>query len=67
MEFNLNRLKAERIARGLTLADVAEIIDMSESGYSRVESGKRKLTLDKFVKVITFMNIDLTNISIFFN
>lgn len=35
MEFNRNRLKAERIARGLTVQEMGEVLGVSKGTYSK--------------------------------
>lgn len=39
-------LKEKRTERGLTMAQVAERLDLTESYYSLVESGKRQQKMD---------------------
>lgn len=66
MAFDYNRLKAERIAKDMTLAEMAKLIGMSESGYSLIESGKRSLTIERFAEILEKLSIPESSISIFF-
>lgn len=40
MQFNYNRLKAERIARGLTVQEMADFLGIAKGTYSKKEMGK---------------------------
>ena len=66
MRFNFKRLKAERIAKGLTLAEMGDAIEVSESGYKRIEDGERKLGVDQFAKLVERLGFDQDRIHIFF-
>jgi len=39
-------LKQKRTEKGLTMADIAEKLDLTESYYSRIESGDRQKIMD---------------------
>lgn len=43
MAFNLNRLKAERVARGYTQAQFANKLQMSREAYAKRESCRGRL------------------------
>ena len=66
MKFNFKRLKAERIAKGLTLAEMGESMDISESGYKRIEDGERKLGVDQFAILAEKLGFGQSTIHIFF-
>lgn len=66
MLFNNKRLKAERIAKGFTLEEMGRVIDISASGYKRIEDGQRKLGVDKFAELAIKLGYDAESIHIFF-
>lgn len=66
MDFNYRRLKAERVAKGFTIAEMGETIGVTESGYSLIENGNRKLGVDQFAKVAEKLGFDQSRIHIFF-
>lgn len=45
--FNGARLKAARLYRGLTIADVASMSDVSKQAISQFENGKQNLSLKR--------------------
>lgn len=53
------RLRAMRRARGLTLADLAGRVGMSVSGLSRLESGRRRPTLDLLLPLAADLRVGL--------
>lgn len=56
------RLRALRTRSGLTLADLAETTDISVSTLSRLESGKRKATLELLVPLARAHRVPLDNL-----
>lgn len=46
MESLRDWLKKERTDRGLTMAEMAKKLDLTESYYSRIESGERQKRMD---------------------
>lgn len=67
MQFNLKRLKAERIARGLTPDDMGKVIGMEGNSYRRIENGTRKLSVDNFALILGKLDIRNEDILLFFN
>ncbi len=63
---NLNRLKAERIANGISEAEMGEKLDKSSSIIYKYENGSRNLSLDTFCKMIDVMGFEAKDVSIFF-
>ncbi|GLU48310.1 helix-turn-helix domain-containing protein [Nocardiopsis ansamitocini] len=53
------RLRALRQARGITLAELSETTDISLSTLSRLESGKRKPTLELLLPLAKAYNVQL--------
>ncbi|EWS81705.1 XRE family transcriptional regulator [Brachybacterium phenoliresistens] len=56
------RLRAMRLERGLTLADVAERTGLSQSGLSRLETGHRQPTLDLLIPLAEMYRVSLERI-----
>lgn len=66
MTFDLNRLKAERVARGLEQDDVADRVGIDRSTYSRYETGARGLTVEVFVGIANAIGLKADQMSVFF-
>jgi HTH-type transcriptional regulator/antitoxin HipB len=66
MEFNYNRLKAERIAKGLTVQQMADELGVSKSTYSKKENGKLPVTVEEFSVISNKLGIPIERIGIFF-
>ncbi|MFE3588273.1 XRE family transcriptional regulator [Streptomyces niveus] len=56
------RLRALRRARGLTLADVAAVTGVSESTLSRLESGRRRASLELLLPLARTYNVPLDDL-----
>lgn len=48
MYFDYNRLKGERIAKGYTVQEMADVLGVSKGTYSKKENGKIPITVDDF-------------------
>lgn len=66
MEFNYNRLKAERIARGLTVQEMADFLGITKGTYSKKENGKISLTVEDFSLISNKLKITRETMNIFF-
>lgn len=67
MTVNYRRLKAERIARGLTQDEMAEKMGWnSRTPYAKRENGIVSLSADELIKAATILEIPLNNLEIFF-
>lgn len=66
VEFDVKRLKAERIAKGLTQEDVANALGVTRSWYAMKENGRRNITLEEFSKILDALGYDESNVHIFF-
>lgn len=53
------RIRALRIARGLSLADLAARAHLSQSTLSRIENGQRRLALDQLVTLARILDTTL--------
>lgn len=66
MEFDLGRLKAERVAAGLTQKEMANKIGVNVTTYMRYENGESKMGIDLFSKYLNVLGYDQSKVSIFF-
>ena len=66
VEFDVKRLKAERIAKGLTQEDVANALGVTRSWYAMKENGRRNITLEEFSKILDALGYYESNVHIFF-
>lgn len=66
MELDLKRLKAERIASGLTQEEVAKEFGKTRAWYAKRENGFIPIGADELAKIAGLFNIDINKISIFF-
>ena len=67
MKFNYNRLKAERIAKGLTVQDMADELGITKGAYSKKENGKIAVTVEDFSLISNKLGISHEQINIFFS
>lgn len=65
-DFNLARLKAERIARGYSQQKFARALGVSYVTYNQKENGKKPISIDQFVKILEILKIPDNEINIFF-
>lgn len=66
MKFDYNRLKAERIAKGFTVEEMANALGIAKSTYSKKENGKISVTVDDFSIISSKLEIPKEKIGIFF-
>lgn len=66
MKLNLKRIKAERIANGLTQADVAEALKITRSSYALRENGHTNWTIDNLTSFCELIGLGPNEIGIFF-
>ncbi|MBS7576497.1 MULTISPECIES: helix-turn-helix transcriptional regulator [unclassified Enterococcus] len=67
MKFNLNRLKAERIAKKYSQQEIADKLNWSRSVYTKRENGSVPLGVDELADIVTVLEIPEDRISIFFS
>lgn len=53
----MNNLRAARRAKGLTQAEVAQAIGLTQNGYSYWENGKAKIDRDQLIKLATLFEV----------
>lgn len=66
MNFDYKRLKAERIANGFTVEEMANCLDISKGAYSKKENGKSSISVDEFVLIANKLKIKKDMLDIFF-
>ena len=58
-----NRLRILRINNSLTQENMADILDMSQSAYSKIERGERKVSIEHLRKVCNHFNLRFEEIT----
>lgn len=66
MTFNLQRLKAERVAEGMTQEQFASRIGMSRIAYAKREAGIVDISVEELSKIMDALGYDSSKVSIFF-
>lgn len=67
MKLDLKRLRAERVACGLSQEDVAKKFGKTRSWYAKRENGFVSIGADELAKIAGIFNIDDKRIAIFFD
>lgn len=67
MKFNLRRLRAERVAKGLTQAELASKIGISRSAYVLKENGDRDIGIDEFTRILDALGFTKDQLPLFFD
>ncbi len=57
------RLRKVRMEHHLSQAEVAEILGMSQQGYSHIENGRAELKIDKLIKLCKFYKVSADYLS----
>lgn len=65
-EFNVKRMKAERIAKGISISDMAKKLGMTPGTYSKKENGHIRINVDDLAKVIEVLELPQDKCGIFF-
>lgn len=66
MTLNLLRLRAERIAKGMTQEEMAERLGISRAAYAKREAGIVDIGANELAAISEVLGIDRDHISIFF-
>lgn len=67
MSLDLNRLKAERVAKGLTQEEMAQKMGWTSRGpYTKRESGDIDIGVNEFLKIISILGYSKEQAGIFF-
>lgn len=65
-EFNIRRMKAERVAKGISVKDMSERMGMTQGTYSKKENGKIRVNVDDLAKVFEILELNEGDCGIFF-
>lgn len=66
MRFNLQKLRYERMSRMIPQEVVASALNISRSYYHKKETGKAKITVEEFGKILDVLGIPEREIVNFF-
>lgn len=67
-EFNLLRLKAERVARGMKMEEMSRLMGFKYvNQYQKREAGKTPIKVDEFAKIMEIFSLDMGQSAIFFD
>ena len=66
LKLDLNRLKAERIAKGWDQAEFAHKLVMSRTSYSKRENGLVNISIKELARMMSLLGFSKDKISIFF-
>ena len=58
-----NHLRKVRVSKGLSGNELASIINLSQQQVSRYELGINKLSLEKLIEIVIFLEIDINDIT----
>jgi len=61
MEKIRNFLRKRRIQMGKTQLEVAQVIRLSQSAYSRIETGQRALQVKELLELLQFYGFEMIN------
>jgi transcriptional regulator with XRE-family HTH domain len=57
----LNIIREKRKIANLTQQEIAEKLAISRTQYANIENGNSEMSLDKFLKLIEILNLELSN------
>lgn len=57
-----DRIRAIRTQQKISQEQMAERLDLTPQAYSKIESGKTKLSLDRIQQIAQILNIDVTEL-----
>ena len=57
-----NNIKSERRRCGYTQDDMAKVLEISKSAYSKLEQGQRTFSLEHLIVISNFLNIELPSL-----
>lgn len=67
MELDLKRLKAERVAKGLSQAEMAKKMGWKDRAvYAKRENGLVAIGVDEFIKMVEILGYNENELGIFF-
>lgn len=66
MKLDLLRVKAERVAKGYTQAQMAERMGLARDQYNKRENGRISFSADEFITLANLLGYNKDEIGIFF-
>lgn len=57
-----NNVKSERVRCGYTQEDLAKVLEISKSAYSKLEQGQRTFSLEHLITISNFLNVELPSL-----
>ena len=66
VEFNIRRIRAERIARGISVKEMADALDITPGTYYKKESGTIRLNVDDLAIILNVLGMSENECGIFF-
>ncbi|HLR92343.1 MAG TPA: helix-turn-helix transcriptional regulator [Atopostipes sp.] len=66
MEFNLQKLRYERMSRRITQQEMADALGLNRSSYVKRESGDVKISVDEFSIILNRLGIPESEVANFF-
>ena len=66
MKVDLLRVKAERVAKGYTQTQMAELMGLARGQYNKRENGKISFTADELITLANLLGYNKDEIGIFF-
>ncbi|MGC4129431.1 MAG: helix-turn-helix transcriptional regulator [Bergeyella sp.] len=64
MKLDLDKIRSVRIQKGFSQEYVADVLEISQAKYSRLESGKIEITLREFCELISLLGLNSSDIII---
>jgi transcriptional regulator with XRE-family HTH domain len=55
----IKKIKEERIKKGISTYQMADMIDMHESNYVRAESGRQSVGIDMLLKISNTLGLEI--------
>ncbi|WP_150284130.1 helix-turn-helix transcriptional regulator [Rummeliibacillus sp. TYF-LIM-RU47] len=66
MDFNLQKLRYERLSRKISQEEMAKAIGVTRTTYYKKENGDIRITVDEFSKLLETMGISKNEAGLFF-
>jgi transcriptional regulator with XRE-family HTH domain len=58
MQYILENIRTIRVSRKIGQKQIAHAIGMTTSMYSKIETGYQKITLEKFIQIVMFLDVE---------
>lgn len=66
MDFNLQKLRYERMSRKISQEKMAEVLGVTRTTYYKKENGDIKISVEEFSKILDALDIPKKDAGIFF-